>query len=127
MLYKNNLPDGCPPSDAAEINEPLRKVRLTKEIPPSEDDFKPHNLLYPEKDYKGKDDCPSRSLSLTDEVGGRKAITTPKFKGYCLAQIELPPGSGRIKKTGKAFEERHWSFWAYQEFEISQAKIAELK
>ena len=126
MPFRLDLPSGCPPDGANKLTVSTRLVRLTKCFPAGPDEFQTLHEQKPSEGFTGFKKCLSMGLSLTDEIGGRRALLTDRWEGHRLTSVELPPDSGVLMKTGSSFDGRHYTFWADAEFNISESQVEDL-
>ena len=112
--WAEDLPKGCPPSDAFDA-ESRDYYRLVETVPPTERDFWSHRKLYPTKAFR-TDECVARSVSLfaTMDACGQ-AAKLPSLKKKHTVTIALPPGSGVLKQTGRSLD--HFSWWRADGFD----------
>jgi len=110
MTWKLTLPDGCPPDDAHNAEEGVLFYRLIEFNSATPQDFKSYHELYPNKDYSGKKECASKSLSLyTTKEGAKNLKSIAKFRKYeAIAVIKIGTDDGVIKSKKGG---RHYSWW----------------
>lgn len=108
-MWKDNLPDGCPPKKA--IEQEIEVYRVLNESVPNEADFYNYFTMYPENPrYKSL--CKAYALSFYDSV--ENAILalsrSTNLKGTHI-------GKYRINKTHGTCEFKqlngHYSIWLY--------------
>lgn len=124
MEWYEELPEQCPPVDAAPCTG--RFYRIAKGDPATDGDFFSQRKLQPNKVFTGLgvDECIARAVSLfSDKDDACKRLKLPKFKHANIAEIVLTPKDGVMKKT---FSDSHYSWWRSKSFEVSQAIILEL-
>lgn len=118
-MWREELPENCPPEDALEDNDSYYRLVVTN--PPTEEDFNSHRLRYPNKVFKDKDECEVRSISLFKTVAACESIKKFRIhKEKLVAKLDITGDSGLIKKTGG---EEHYSFWPKHDFDIISACI----
>jgi len=109
-MYREELPEGCPPPDAIEIENEWIGYRFVSGTSPAPEDFDSHFRKDPSKRYP--DPCIAKALSLeADFAQARKRLELPKFKNGSICQVTLDRGAGRIKQTGAS--RTHYSWWPY--------------
>ena len=115
MLYREPLPDDCPPDAAEEIDAPRTVYRLVRNNPPSDDDFRSQRAEKPTARFNVSE-CRARGLSVFAErrVAERLA-KKPNLTGSVICQVTLTPGAGRIKQTGGR---SHYTWWPYKDYDI---------
>ena len=64
MLYREPLPDNCPPDTAEEINAPRTVYRLVRNNPTTDDDFRFQRSEQPERIFRDVTECQARGLSV---------------------------------------------------------------
>jgi|CXWL01.1.fsa_nt_gi hypothetical protein len=107
--YKEELPDGCPPPDAEEIQS-IVFYRLVESIPPTEKDFLSLKALNPSKDQKYE--CEARAVSVSVELNGAvDLLKLPTQKGKKIVQLNLDVNTGMHKRTFS--RPHHHSWWIY--------------
>lgn len=108
--YKEELPDGCPPLDAEEIQS-IVFYRLVESHPPTEKDFLSLKALDPSKNHK-LHECEARAVSVSVELNGAvDLLKLPTQKGKKIAKLNLGENSGMHKRTfNRAY---HHSWWIY--------------
>jgi|SRR3954468_8581157 len=114
--YAENLPAGCPPSNALE--DALSPVfRLIPSATPEEAFFASKAALNAAQPptYKGTD-CEWASCSLFTSFEALLKIRGLRRRNKYIAQLSLPEGVGRHLTEGS-----HVHFWSYQGFQISSA------
>lgn len=116
MDFADELPPSCPPPDAMEITDVRFVYRLVTSSPPATLDFCNHRVLYPAKIFQ--DECEARSLSVFDQIqSARELAKLPNHKGKFICRIQLRPGAGKVKRTGR--RSGHYSWWRYAEFDVA--------
>lgn len=114
--YREELPDGCPPSNAKEIVNEIICYRLVLNEPPTDDDFRSQRTLEPNRNL-GVSECRTRGLSVFMQASDatRAAQRSRNLRGAKLAQLTLNQGAGYIKQTGSR---SHHTWWSYKAFDI---------
>ena len=123
MNWYEQLPPQCPPSDAVPCEGTY--YRIAKGNPATDSDFFSQRKLQPDKTFVGLgiDECISRALSLFSDINDAvRRLKLPKFRNANVAEVDLQPKDGVIKKT---FSGTHHSWWRSTDFNVSQAKIME--
>lgn len=107
--YKEELPDGCPPLDAEEINSVVF-YRLVATLPPTDQDFLSLKALNPSKPQRHE--CEARALSVFVKLeGAHAALKLPTQRGKKVAKLTLGSNTGKHKRTFS--REHHHSWWVY--------------
>ena len=115
-IYREGLPDGCPPPDAEEIVGEKICYRLVRNDPPTDDDFRSQRTLEPNRDF-GVSECRARGLSVFMQPAdaARAASLSRNLQGAKVARMTLEQGAGYIKKTGSR---SHHTWWPYKAFDV---------
>lgn len=120
--YKEQLPEGCPPSDAAEI-EQVVFYRMVASFPPTDNDFLSHKALNPMKNFNKE--CIARGVSVFVGIRGITDVSKlPTQQGKQIARLNLTAPAGRHKQTGAKND--HHSWWVYEEFDLATHCRSEL-
>lgn len=115
MIYREELPKGCPPPDAQDIAGELTVIRLTKSLPPTDDDFMSQRAEKPTVVFR-VDECQARGLSVfTEPKDAVNALKLPALRGRYACALKLRSGAGCIKQTGRP---SHHTWWPLKEFDI---------
>ena len=114
--YWEDLPDGCPPSNAKEIVNETICYRLVHNEPPADDDFRSQRTLEPNRDFSVSE-CRARGLSIFMRAvdATRVAQRSRNLRGAKLAQLTLNQGAGYLKQTGSR---SHHTWWPYKAFNV---------
>ena len=64
MLYRELLPDDCPPDDAEKIDAARFVYRLVRNNPPTDDDFLSQRAERPDQIFRDVTECQARGLSV---------------------------------------------------------------
>lgn len=118
MIYRESLPEACPPSEAIEIVDEQVVFRLVATNPPTADDFLSQRARRPSAIFPpGSSECLSRGLSVhTERKDSEKLWLLPLFKKRTLlCQVRLRTGAGRIQQT---FQPSHHTWWPLAAFDI---------
>lgn len=114
-IWAEDLPDGCPPPDAAQPNNE-NYFRLVDNLPPTDLDFRSTRQEFPNRQLN--DECLARSISLTRSQDSCEQLKRfPYLKRKMIIQFSLPPTSGVVKKTGRNVKD-HWSWWRLKNYDI---------
>lgn len=112
--YKEELPDGCPPPDAEDIQDVVF-YRIVKSHPPTEEDFISLKALNPTKNFKSHE-CEARALSVSIELSGAlELLKLPTHKGKKIVKLKLGFDTGKHKRTFTRPD--HHSWWVYNSFD----------
>ena len=115
MPYREPLPDGCPPDDAAEITRPITLYRVVKTMPPTDGDFRSYRDLMPDNDF-GPNECKASGLSVfSARDSAEKCLTRPHFQGQRVCELTLGFGAGKLQKSGGA----HHTWWPYAGYVVA--------
>jgi hypothetical protein len=108
MNWPDYFPEDCPPDFAEDAN--LEAYRLVDQDPPSEDDFIPHKLLYPDRRYP--DECKACGLSVFTEINDFIELQrrVPALRGSLISVGNLTPEMGKILPTPYRGNSHH-SWW----------------
>lgn len=110
IQYKEELPDGCPPLDAEDI-QGIVFYRLVASHPPTEKDFLSLKALNPSKNHKSLE-CEARAVSVSVELNGAlDLLKLPTQKGKLIAKLNLGGNTGKYKRTFA--RAHHHSWWIY--------------
>ena len=102
MIYREPLPDDCPPEEAAEIDAPRVVYRLVRNNPPTDDDFRSQRAERAERNFRNITECQARGLSVRTELASAVDLMGLRtMRGRMLCQVQLDHGSGRIMQTGE--------------------------
>lgn len=114
IQYKEELPDGCPPPDAEEIQN-MVFYRLVNSHPPTGEDFTCLKAQNPTKDQKSHE-CEARALSVFVELSGAvELLKLPTQRGKQIAKLKLGNNAGKHKRTFT--RQHHHSWWIYHSFD----------
>lgn len=123
MRYREPLPKGCPPAEAAEIQEPRSVFRLVRSDPPTSEDFRSQRKEKGPGVVFRVDECRARGLSV---FGSRKSAAGARrfrpLRGRLICRVELAAGAGSIRQTG---DPSHYTWWPLADFDILAASTVE--
>ena len=109
--FFSQLPDGCPPDDAYELDETIEVYYLIYPGGPTPDDFRSRREKFPNRDYSPG--CPECGLSVfTDEEDARQRIRNKDSKVF---RYHLHGGQGLIKQTGQTLS--HYTWWPFSDWD----------
>ena len=115
MLYREPLPDDCPPNDAEEIDAARFVYRLVRNNPPTDGDFRSQRAERPTARFNVSE-CRARGLSVfADRRVAERIAKKPNLAGSAISQVVLTTGAGRIKRTGGR---SHYTWWPYKDYDI---------
>lgn len=115
MIYREPLPDDCPPDEAEEINAPRFVYRLVSNVPPSSDDFKSQRLEKPRARFNVSE-CRARGVSVFANIRDAERQTRRQnLKHLAPCRVTLTAGAGRIQQTGG---HSHHTWWPYESYDI---------
>lgn len=111
MVYFEQLPVSCPPSDAKDIDLGI-VWRLVEGVQPKSVDFLSHAAMG-KNNTSSATDCRWASCSLFRTQQSAMAKTKlPRLKGFKPVGLNLPEGSGQSLVNGM-----HVDFWRYKEYD----------
>lgn len=115
-MYREPLPEGCPPAAADEVVAPREVFRLVSADPPTEADFQSQRAQNPAGNFSFSE-CQARGLSVFADPHDAmdRALKLPKFRGYLTCRVVLKPGAGRVQQT---FKPSHHTWWPFAAFDI---------
>lgn len=117
MIYREPLPEGCPPVEAGEITGERVVFRLVASNPPTNDDFRSQRAERPAASFPiGISECLARGLSVhTERNDSEKLRRLPRFRHAQLCRVRLRAGAGLIQQT---FQPSHHTWWPLVTFDI---------
>jgi hypothetical protein len=115
-MYREPLPEGCPPDAAEEIATAREVFRLVSGQTVGDDDFRSQRAEKPNAVFRVTE-CEARGVSVFADRrdADERARRLPKFKGYFTCRVMLKPGAGRIQQT---FRPSHHTWWPFAAFNI---------
>ena len=115
-LYREPLPEDCPPPQAVEIDGPRIVYRLVENDPPADADFSSWRALNPASPTRTASECQSRGVSVYSRPRDvRKMIERSGAAEAWVCEVALDRGAGRIQKTGGR---SHYTWWPLADFDI---------
>ena len=115
MLYREFLPEDCPPEQASEITAPRLVYRLVRHNPPTDDDFRSQRAEKPQQHFNVPE-CQARGVSVFDNYrAAARSSNTRNLRGTQVCRVILGPGAGRIMKTGSP---SHYTWWPFADYDI---------
>jgi len=115
MIYREQLPEDCPPEAAEEIAAPRDVFRLVRTNPPSLSDFRSQRAEKPTAVFNVSE-CRARGLSVfAARRDSEKALKLPTLRGRLICRVRLETGAGRILQAGAA---SHHTWWPLAAFDI---------
>ena len=115
-IYREPLPENCPPEEAAEISNRRIVFRLVRNNPPMDADFRSQRAENPEADFN-IGECIARGLSVFSERSVlERQLRKPRHRGKAICQVTLERGAGFIKQTGQ--NRHHYTWWPLSDFDI---------
>ena len=116
LIYREPLPEDCPPADAEEIVGPRIVYRMVWNDPPVDDDFRSQRAENPSGKFNVSE-CRARGVSVFVERSDlEKRLKRPKFKGGQVCKVTLDKGAGRIQHT--ADNSSHHTWWPLAAYDI---------
>jgi hypothetical protein len=123
MIYREQLPDDCPPIEAGLVEENLDVFRLVRQSPPTDSDFQSQRAEKPDAVFNSVSECIARGLSVfTDRRDCERASKLPALRGRHLCRVRLTNGAGSIEQTGRP---SHHTWWPFAEFAILPRCVVE--
>lgn len=123
LMYKEVLPEDCPPDAAAQVEQDLAVFRLVRTNPPTDSDFRSQRAEKPTQVFAGVTECQARGLSVhtqrSDSVRARKL---PSLRGRLICRILLRSGAGRIQQTARP---SHHTWWPLADYDILARCVVE--
>ena len=117
-IYREPLPEDCPPEDAEEISNPRLVFRLVRSEPPLERDFQSQRALNPARPYRNVTECQARGLSVfSDRRDAEQRLKRRNLRGMLICQVALTSGAGYIQQTGE-HSPTHYTWWPLANFDI---------
>ena len=115
MVYREPLPDDCPPDEAEEITSPRLVYRLVHNLSPINDDFRSQRAEKPTAQFNVSE-CRARGLSVfTDRSDAERQTRRRNLRNLIPCLVTLTAGAGRIKKTGGS---SHYTGWPYDRYDV---------
>ena len=112
--YLEQLPEGCPPSDAFAPQTGQIIFRLVYGSPPTAEDFRSYRSLHPDRKPKGKgkpkvDECQMCGLSVyTEQADLEEKKKLPRLRKMSVCLVILKSQSGLLKQTGRLSHHTRW-------------------
>lgn len=123
MDFLEELPTGCPPLEADEIQAERVVFRLVKESPPSAWDFQSHVTRWPNKYFS--DGCLARAISVSrTKEHAEMTAKLPLMKRHALrvCRVTLAAGAGAVLQTGAP---DHFSWWQSRGYTLAGCEVIE--
>ena len=116
LIYREPLPEDCPPPQAEEIAVPRIVYRLVGNDPPVDDDFSSWRVKNPGEQPRNASECHARGLSVYSRSRDvRRLIELSGATEARVCEVALDGGAGRIQKTsGRS----HYTWWPLADFDI---------
>lgn len=116
MLYREPLPEDCPPDDADEIRSPRVVYRLVRNNPPTNDDFRSQRAELPERIFRDVTECQARGLSVFVNLNTAVHLSARgRLQGMTVCEVTLAAGAGHIQPTGRR---SHHTWWPLADYDI---------
>ena len=117
MLYREPLPDDCPPAAAEEIDAPRAVYRLVRNNPATADDFRSQRAERPGRTFRNVTECQARGLSVrTNPESAMELMRLRAMRGRMLCAVQLDSGAGSIMQTGE--DPAHSTWWPLADYDI---------
>lgn len=109
MHWPTFFPEDCPPVSAKDL-EAAEVYRLADKNPPSDGDFIPHRIKFPQKEFA--DECKACGLSIFTKIEDiiKLQKRTPALRNKFIASGNLLPNMGKIMHTPKGGNSHH-TWW----------------
>ena len=114
-MFREPLPNECPPDDAGEISDTLIVYRLVKKETLTDNDFASERELRPTHTFNA-DECHARGVSVFTRHEDLARITKMRRhreKRICL--VMLGQGAGYIQRNG---QDSHHTWWPLAKYDI---------
>ena len=117
LIYREPLPEDCPPESAEEIAGPWIVYRRVWNDPPIDDDFRSQRAENPGREFRGISECRVRGLSVfVKREDLETLLKRPNFGGGQIAQVALYRGAGYIEHTSR--HTSHHTWWPLAAYDI---------
>lgn len=125
-MWKEQLPNNCPPNNAYEADTIAFRVLQNEE--PSENDFIPYVKMYPENE-RYKTFCKAHALSFYDTIEHavsaiREARERSRNIGRLVAKVELKSEHGKLEYNES---NGHYSFWLKENYSYTDFLTQEIQ
>ena len=118
MIYREPLPEDCPPATAMEITEPRIVYRLVRHNPPVDADFRSQRAENPHLVLQNITECQARGLSVfADRADAESRTRSGRLLGTMVCEVTISQGAGYIGKTGRR---SHHTWWPLADCDILQ-------
>lgn len=129
IVFRDTLPDGCPPVGAEVVDERRVFYRATSPIIDPIEDFK--SLAQENPDFKlgDMDECILSGVTVWETLEAAENMRriwqckrkSKKWEGKRNCELTLDAGAGAILRTddGQPTEQgEHWTWWPAKDFDI---------
>ena len=114
-MFREPLPDECPPDDAEEINGTLILYRLVNDKTVTEGDFDSNRYLFPTMKFR-VDECHARGVSVFANQGDiQRILKMRRHREKRICIVELSEGAGYIRPNGR---DSHHTWWPFAKYDI---------
>jgi hypothetical protein len=116
MEWPDYFPSGCPSTNAVPATGQV--WRLVLNSPPTADDFIPHKLLFPERDWN-EAECKACGLSIYRDArdASRARNRVPALRAHRIASGNLVESDGVMLPTPSHASQSHETWWVPQAVE----------
>lgn len=116
MNWPAYFPPDCPGSESVPADG--RVWRLVRSKPPNPDDFRPHKIMRPAKDW-GERECEACGLSIHRDASDSTKLRqrVPAFRRHLLASANLTAANGLTLPTPSDLFPSHETWWVPQSIE----------
>lgn len=113
-MFREDLPDKCPPAEAKSPEDGLIVYRLVAEAPPTHRDFDSVRRLQPNRVLD--DECDARGVSVfTDPAEASSKRLLRPFRSHKVCPVRLCNQAGPILHNGSR---SHHTWWPFANFDI---------
>ena len=118
MVYREDLPEDCPPEEAVPLEQPATFYRLVKALPPKENDFDSRWKERPDlrdRWEKREQVCDAKGVSLFDTAeAAQKRTKYPDQSHKIVCEVNVTPQCGPIKQGTS----HHYTWWPLRDCNI---------
>jgi hypothetical protein len=124
-MWKENLPESCPPTNATEIE--MQVYRILKNKTPTEEDFIPYSIQYKDN-IRYKKLCVAYAISFFNTREKAKSvllnsITKGNSIGNYIGEFKLTKQDGRSEITQTS---GHINTWLYKSWDLSKFTLTNI-
>ena len=120
MNWSENLPNGCPPSDAKTADPEQIFYRMTRHDPPQKEDFYSQAKAKTQRMMRSNaDECTKRGISLFDDLESLKNILHLPRAGKHIVGLTIGVNDGVVLQ-GMG---HHWTWWKTDHFSLNSCRM----